>query len=355
MSAGKTPQPGNLGPGEWLRGQGPDEDIAICTRVRLARNVDGYRFSPCMTDEEARDLNAYVARQVATPEFPERLRQIEIGGLDEIERTMLMERHLISREHVAGDRARSVLVNEDESVSLMVNEEDHIRAQVFRSGFQVDDTYARAERIDNALLASLPLAFSEQFGFLTSCPTNTGTGLRVSVMLHLPGLGWINDIEKVTATAQKINLAVRGLYGEGSRALGDLYQVSNQVTLGKSEPQILADVQEAVKGFMTWERNVREALLQGEPRAKTCDRIFRAYGVLERAHIIASDEALQCLSAVRFGIRAGLIQGVTIEDLNRALLLSQPAHLQRVFQTPLQADVGDVRRASLIRSILHKG
>ncbi len=346
--------PPNFQPGEWLRGEGRDADLAICTRVRLARNIQGYCFHPVLARDESTELVDLVNRALTRTDFPERLRVVELTSLDEIERGVLMERHLISRELAASDRPRSVAVNEAESVSVMVNEEDHIRAQVFRSGFTVQETYARAEQLDDALMAAVPFAFSEEFGFLTSCPTNVGTGLRLSVMLHLPGLVWADEIDRATATVQKINLAVRGLYGEGSRALGDFYQVSNQVTLGKTEQDIARDVQAAVEKLISWEREFREALLRGDGRLRTLDRIHRAMGVLERAHILSSEEALHCLSAVRFGVHAGLIEGVDARALNIALLLSQPAHLQRVHHGPLTPNQRDERRAALVRGILQR-
>jgi protein arginine kinase len=344
--------PENFQPGEWLRGEGPDSDIALCTRVRLARNVQGYSFSTCMGDAEARELDAHVGEQLRALGPDSKLEVMDLLTLDELDRQMLMERHLISRDHATGQRPRSVAVDERESVSVMVNEEDHIRAQVFLSGYRVEEAFARAEGLDEALMQALPLAFSEEFGFLTTCPTNTGTGLRVSVMLHLPGLVWAEEIEKATNTAQKIHLAVRGLYGEGSRALGDFYQVSNQVTLGRSESQILSDVGLAVAKMVKWERRVREALLKGRPRVRTLDRIQRAMGTLERAHILTSEETLNCLSAVRFGVQQGILDTLTPSQLNRAVLLTQPAHLQRLAGDVLGPDERDEQRAGLIHRLL---
>jgi protein arginine kinase len=345
--------PESFQPGEWLRGEGPESDIAMCTRVRLARNIQGYSFSTCMDDAEAAELNHHVGEQLRgiTPEGD--LQIMDLLALDELERTMLMERHLISRDHASGLRPRSVAVDPGESISVMVNEEDHIRAQIFLSGCRVEEAFARAEDLDEALMEALPLAFSEEFGFLTTCPTNTGTGMRVSVMLHLPGLVWAEEIEKATNTAQKIHLAVRGLYGEGSRALGDFYQVSNQVTLGRSETQILQDVGLAVSKMVKWERRVREALLKGRPKVRTLDRVHRAMGTLERAHILSSEETLNCLSAVRFGVQQGLLDALTPTQLNRAVLLTQPGHLQQLAGEALGPDERDEQRAGLIRRLLH--
>lgn len=338
--------------GAWLQGNGDESDIAICTRVRFARNVKGFRFSTCMAQEEAVELTQYLQRQLTQPDFIESLSVRDVESLDDLDRRLLLERHLISRELVQADRPRFVAINESESISVMVNEEDHIRAQVFQSGHSIRGAYQRAEDLDSALMGRVPIAFSEEFGFLTACPTNTGTGLRVSVMLHLPGLVWADEIEKSTHAAQKTNMAVRGLYGEGSRATGDFYQVSNQITLGRTEDEILSDVQALVDSLLATERKVREALLVGDRRERTLDRIFRGLGTLERAHILSTEEALSCLSAVRFGIQQDLIDGIELAMVNQALLLAQPAHLQQLSSGPLAAEERDQRRATLMRKIL---
>lgn len=348
----KGDKPPEFRPGAWLQGTGPENDIAICTRVRLARNLRGFPFAPCLADQESRQLYDFVITRLAQGGLPENLAIVHLEPVDELERTVLVERHLISRELAASKRPSGVAVDADENVAIMVNEEDHLRLQVFAPGLQPGAAWRRAERLDDALLQRLPMAWSEEFGFLTSCPTNTGTGLRLSVMLHLPGLVWSEDIDKATNTAQKIHLAVRGLYGEGSRALGDFYQVSNQVTLGRDEQQIQNDVLLAVGRLVQWERDVRAALLRGSARVRTLDRVHRALGTLERAQILTSEEALGCLSAVRFGREEDLIDGFDTAAINRALLLSQPGHLQRHTREILKPEERDQRRAQLLREVL---
>ncbi len=353
MSKGRRgDKPPEFRPGAWLLGTGPEHDIAICTRARLARNLQGFRFSPCLDEAEARDLYGTIVSRLQKPGLPDALAVVDLESIDELERSVLVERHLISRELAAKTRASGVAVDPDESVAVMINEEDHLRVQVFAPGLQTEEVWRRTERLDNALIQRLPMAWSEEFGFLTSCPTNTGTGLRLSVMLHLPGLVWSEEIDKATNVAQKIHLAVRGLYGEGSRALGDFYQVSNQVTLGRDESQIQSDVFLAVGRIVQWEREVREALLRGSARTRTLDRIHRALGVLERAQILTSEEALGCLSALRFGIEEELLRDFRVADVNRALLLSQPGHLQRHTRERLQPEERDQRRAQLLREVL---
>jgi protein arginine kinase len=338
--------------GAWLAGSGQQSDIALCTRVRLARNVQGYHFSPRLADHEAKELRDFVVVRLLQAGLPEQFSIIDLDAIDELERSVLVERHLISRELAASRRPRAVAVDADESVAIMLNEEDHLRMQVFQSGLELASAFARAERLDDALIQRVPIAFSEEFGFLTACPTNAGTGLRLSVMLHLPGMVWSEDIDRATNVAQKIHMAVRGLYGEGSRALGDFYQVSNQVTLGHDERQILGDVQLAVSRLVKWEREVREALLRGAARVKTLDRIHRALGTIERAQILTSEEALGCLSALRFGIEQEVLTGFRIADVNKALLMSQPGHLQRYSQQRLSPEERDQRRAQLLREVL---
>lgn len=351
MSKRKKGDPPGFQIGEWLRGVGPESDIAICTRVRLARNLQGFHFSLCMDEREARELRDLLQKQLQQG-MPEKLAIVDLEHMDELERSLLVERHLISRELASSRRARALAVNAEESVAVMVNEEDHLRAQVFASGLQTEAAWIRAEQLDEAMMQRLPMAWSEEFGFLTSCPTNTGTGLRLSVMLHLPGLVWAEEIEKATNTLQKIHLAVRGLYGEGSRALGDFYQVSNQVTLGRPETQIQNDVFLAVSKVVQWERDVREALLRGTSRVRTLDRIHRALGTVERAQILTSEEAMGCLSALRFGAHQGILTGIELPAINRALLLSQPAHLQRFCSERMDAGERDQRRALVLREVL---
>ena len=348
----KGDKPPEFRPGTWLAGTGPESDIAICTRVRLARNLQGFPFAPCLEEAQSQKLYEFVTSRLKQSPLPEPLAVVDLQPIDELERTVLVERHLISRELAASKRPSGVAVDTDESVAIMINEEDHLRVQVFAPGLQTDAAWQRAERLDDALVQRLPMAWSEEFGFLTSCPTNTGTGLRLSVMLHLPGLVWSEDIDKVTNTAQKIHLAVRGLYGEGSRALGDFYQVSNQVTLGRDEAQIRSDVLLAVSRFVQWEREVRQALLSASARVRTLDRVHRALGTIEHAQILTSEESLGCLSALRFGLQEELVDGFEIAAINRALLLSQPGHLQRHTRELLKPEERDQRRAQLLRDVL---
>src|SRR5207237_5140199 len=221
-----------------------------------------------------------------------------VPALSPLDRQLLVERQLISRELASADGPRGVALGPHETVSLMVNEEDHLRLQVMRSGFALDEAWQDIDRVDDLLEQRVSYAFSEEFGYLTACPTNVGTGMRSSVMLHLPALVWSKQIEKVFRALQKINLVVRGLYGEGSRASGDFYQISNQVTLGKSEATALGEIREVNLQIIAYERQARAALLR-ENRQGLHDRVARAYGTLQSATMMTSEETMALLSSVR--------------------------------------------------------
>jgi len=335
---------------EWLRGAGPDEDVVLCTRVRLARNIEGYSFSARQDNEEARTLTTEVERSLR--QLARKLEWTWVS-LDEeaaLERQVLVERHLISRELGDGERARGALFDANGRASLMVNEEDHLRLQIFRSGFRMQEAWEAADEIDDQIAAILPYAYSTKFGFLTSCPTNTGTGMRISLLLHLPALVAAKEIEKATNAIQEMNMTARGLYGEGSQAVGDLFQISNQRTLGASEEEILRSLESAVQTLLRYERNQREGFLRNE--------IFvadRALGVLERAKTLTSEETLNLLSRLRLGRVLGVTDEPSMDELNLVFLLSQPGHLQKHVGQELDPAQRDVLRADLVRKILHSG
>src|SRR5437870_9743497 len=247
--------------GEWLRATGPESDIVISSRVRLARNLAAFPFTNRASAYQKAEIEGLLRDRVAKLELDPRLDYVNVPGLSPLDRQLLVERQLISRELASAEGPRGVAVGPRETVSLMVNEEDHLRLQVMRSGFSLDEAWSDIDRVDDLLEEQrLNFAFSEDFGYLTACPTNVGTGMRSSVMLHLPALVLTKQIEKVFRALQKINLAVRGLYGEGSRASGDFYQISNQVTLGKNEATILSEIREVIPQIITYERQARSTL-----------------------------------------------------------------------------------------------
>ena len=233
----------------------------------------------------------------------------------------------------------------------MINEEDHLRMQSIRSGLQLKQAFKLVDKIDTALESKLDFAFDSRLGYLTACPTNVGTGMRVSVMVHLPALVMTKEIQKVFQAMQRMGLAVRGLYGEGSQAMGDFYQISNQVTLGKSEAQILGNVKRMVPDILNYERRAREAVLK-DNRAQLHDKVSRAFGILQSARTITSEETMHLLSSVRLGVTLGLVSGVTIPDLNVLFIHTQPAHLQKLHQTSLESRDRNAARAAFLRERL---
>ncbi|MCA9059280.1 MAG: protein arginine kinase, partial [Planctomycetaceae bacterium] len=267
----------------------------MSSRVRLARNLAGFAFvSRASADARFQIVQTVGSLLSADPE--ERASGfINVESLDALDCQFLMERQLISRELARGDGPRGVVVADGERHSVMINEEDHLRLQVLHSGLSLTDCWAECDRLDDRIEAGVSYAFHPELGYLTACPTNVGTGIRVSVMLHLPALRMTKEIQKVHQAAQKINLAIRGLYGEGSQAMGDFYQISNQVTLGKSETDLIASVEEVVQHIIGWERRVRDLLLQ-DNRSELHDRIARAYGILTSARSISSEETMHLLS-----------------------------------------------------------
>jgi len=273
---------------------------------------------------------------------------LAMSDLEPLDRQLLLERHLISRELANGSGGRGVLFNRSEMLAVMVNEEDHLRIQAIRAGFQVDEAYEDIERLDERLDKQLDFAFSEEFGYLTACPTNVGTGMRASVMLHLPALVFTKQIDKVFASVTKINLAVRGFYGEGTQASGDFFQISNQITLGISERDILGLLDRVVPRIVAYEREVREHLLKKD-RIRLEDKVWRALGTLQAARTINSEETMNLLSAVRLGVNCGLLDDVKIATVNELFILTQPAHLQRLKKRELDAGERDATRAEFIR------
>ncbi|HUG93565.1 MAG TPA: protein arginine kinase [Planctomycetaceae bacterium] len=340
--------------GEWLRGNGPESDIVISSRVRLARNLAQFPF-PNRADDSARAEVEHGLREALEGlKISGGLSYVNVRTLTELDRQFLVERQLISREHAETHGARGVGIGGEENMSLMVNEEDHLRMQVLHSGFALDDCWSQIDRVDDAIEDQVTYAFSERLGYLTACPTNVGTGIRVSVMLHLPALVITKEIAKVFQALQKISLAVRGLYGEGSQAMGDFYQISNQVTLGKSEQQIISELKDVVPNIIAYERRVRNALAK-ENRQSLHDQVSRAYGILKNAQTISSEETMHLLSSVRMGINLGLIDDLEIPTVNELFIHTQPAHLQKLRKQHLESAERNVARASYLRFRLSGG
>lgn len=335
--------------GEWLKGSGPDSDIVISSRVRLARNLSQYPFLTRANEQQRAEIHEAIRRALAKVGLGENGHlYIDLDQTNELTNRFLLERHLISRELANGSGDRGVLFNRSEMLAVMVNEEDHLRIQAIRAGFQIREAHADIQWIDDQLDQDLKFAYSEEFGYLTACPTNVGTGMRASVMFHLPALVLTKQIDKVFASVTKINLAVRGFYGEGTQASGDFYQISNQVTLGVSEEDVLELLIRVVPKIVTYEREVRDHLV-AKDRLRLEDKVWRAYGVLQAARSISSEETMDLLSAVRLGVNLGLLGNVDISTVNELFILTQPAHLQRLEKRDLDPNERDATRAEFIR------
>src|SRR5438128_2170877 len=339
--------------GEWLRGTGPESDIVDSSRIRLARNLAAFPFTNRANAHQKGEIEALLRERIAKLELDPTLSYLNVPALSPLDRQLLVERQLISRELAVAEGPRGVAVGPHETVSLLINEEDQLRLQVMRSGFALDEAWQDIDRVDDLLEARLSYAFSEEFGYLTACPTNVGTGMRSSVMLHLPALVWSKQIEKVFRALQKINLAVRGLYGEGSRASGDFYQISNQVTLGKSEATILQEIREVIPEIIKYERHARNTLIK-ENRQAVQDRVSRAFGTLCSATMMTSEETMDLLSSVRIGIHLGLLDDINIPTVNELFLNTQPAHLQKLMGHTLDGEERNAARARYLRTRLRE-
>jgi protein arginine kinase len=342
--------------GEWLRGTGPESDVVVSSRIRLARNLADFPFTNRASPMQKGEIEALIRERLAKINGvgEGQLQYLQVHNLNALEREFLRERQLISREHVGAEGPRGVAFEKRETRSLMVNEEDHLRLQVLRSGFVLDEAWEDSDKLDDLIEERVAYAYSEEFGYLTACPTNVGTGMRSSVMLHLPALHYTKQLEKVFRALQKINLAVRGLYGEGTRASGDFYQISNQVTLGKSEQTILREIKEVIPQIITYERVARQALLS-ENKMMVADKVARAYGTLRAATMMTTEETMELLSTVRLGIQLNLIEDLKMAAVNELFLQTQPAHLQRLRGAALEGDERNIARAAYLRQKLTNG
>jgi len=337
--------------GEWLKGQGPMSDIVISSRVRLARNLAHHRFPLSAPEEEKEEVETAVQGALDQTESGGDLNTLALDRMSDLDRRFLVERHLISREHEEAEGSRSVSVRGDETVSVMINEEDHLRLQALKSGLQLEDAWGLVDGLDNELGAQVQYAYDETLGYLTACPTNVGTGLRASVMVHLPALVMTRHIEKAFRAIAKLNLAVRGLYGEGTEAHGDFYQISNQITVGRSEADILEDLRSVIDQVVAYESSDRALLLKKQP-TKLEDRVWRSHAILSSARIISSEEVMKHLSSIRLGMHLQILRDIDTPALNAMFIRSQPAHLQKLEGKELAAGERDIARAGLIRRLM---
>ncbi|MBS4210511.1 protein arginine kinase [Bacillus sp. FJAT-50079] len=337
----------------WMCGDGPDSDIILSSRIRLARNFRDYKFPTVFTNEEAKEIINKVNDLVESNAFEQYgpMEFLQIEELKSLQKRVLVEKHLISPRLADHASHSAVLLSENEDISIMINEEDHIRIQCLFPGLQIKEALERASEIDDILEKHADYAFEEDLGYLTSCPTNVGTGLRASVMVHLPALILTRQMNRIIPAINQLGLVVRGIYGEGSEALGNIFQISNQITLGKSEEDIVNDLSSVVQQIIAQERSAREALVKTS-NIQLEDRVFRSYGILTNSRIIETKEASECLSDVRLGIDAGYIKHLSKNILNELMILTQPGFLQQYAGGPLRPAERDIKRATFIRERL---
>ena len=340
---------------DWMDADGPEADIVLSTRVRLARNLRDHRFGlrAEVTDREA------VLQEVRAAAEHTSLRDgrvLQMGRLSGAARRLLLERHLVSKELIGQESDRppahaALLLAPHESLGIMVNEEDHLRLQNLVSGFRLRDAWREVDQLDEQLASRLRFAYHAEFGYLTSCPTNVGTGLRASVLVHLPGLVLTQEIGKVLQGIAAVGLTFRGLYGEGSEVVGNFFQISNQTTLGKSEDDLIDQLQRIVQQVVQYEQQARAVLVRDAPTVIE-DKVWRAYGLLRYAHSIGFDEVMNLLSGVRLGVGLKLIPGLSVFTLNQIMIFTQSAHLEQMAGAPLNGDEADSYRAGYIRRVL---
>lgn len=338
---------------EWLKGSGPHSDIVISSRIRLARNLDDIPFPHWANKKQGEGVLKTIEEAARNIDYLKKATLFKLADLDGLQRQFLVERHLMSYEHAKASNHRAVLIDENEILAIMINEEDHLRMQVMQSGLNLFAAWDIINQIDDALSKELSFAFSADWGYLAACPTNTGTGMRGSVMLHLPALVMTRQIDRVLTAIAKLSFTTRGLYGEGTQASGNFFQISNQVSLGHSEVEIIENISGLIRQIIEQEEQARHALLSRN-KATVEDRINRSFGILKSAHIISSQETIELLSMVRLGCDLGMIGEIDRRTINELFIITQPAHLQKLENKRLTAAERDVKRAELIRERLIK-
>lgn len=332
----------------WLLDGGDCSKIVLSSRVRIARNL---KVIPFVNRAGEGELSQVLEKVINASRYAPSLKDaifFDVSSLSDLDCQLLVERHLISPNFALTEHTRGLIVCEDESISIMINEEDHLRIQVIRSGLQAESAWDEAYRAERELSSYLEYSSSEELGYLTACITNVGTGLRVSVLIHLPGLALTRDIESVLRGLGQLNLAVRGFYGEGTEVAGNLFQISNQVTLGQSEEEITAEIDMIIRHIVRYEEYAREKLLD-DAKSQIEDKVWRSYGILENARMLTAQEFMNLFSAVRLGCDMGIIPDIDPKAFNELIVLKQPSHLQKLAGRELSADERDILRARTVR------
>ncbi len=338
----------------WLESRGNSPEIAISSRIRVARNLNRIPFPQKASRQEQKESFEKIRAVCEEIAYFKGAPILDLQEFDGVDRQFLLERHLISYEHSRGNGVRGLVIGDKELLSLMINEEDHVRLQGMQPGLQLEQAWDILKRIDEEMNKRLDYAFSSEVGYLTACPTNTGTGMRASVLMHLPALVMNEEINKVLQALNKIGMVARGLYGEGTKVMGDLFQISNQVTLGPNEEGIIDNLERVVKQVIDYEIKGRNALSK-ENKGKVMDTIYRAYGVLINARQISFAETMELLSKVRLGVYFDLELDTELDTLNELMILTQPAHVQESVGKELSPSRRDFIRAEMIREKLKTG
>ncbi|HEY1111290.1 MAG TPA: protein arginine kinase [Opitutaceae bacterium] len=323
--------------------------IVLMTRVRLARNLTGHSFPGWAKAAQREDILGKCREALSGTTQLKKGLNVSIGDLGELERQILVERHLISRELSGAKGGAGVVINKDQTFSVMINEEDHLRIQVLRAGFNLKKAWNAIDDLDSTLEEHLDFAFSPTLGYLTACPTNLGTGMRASAMMHLPALVISNQMEKVVRAVNQLGMVVRGLFGEGSDASGSIFQISNQTTLGESEEEIIKRLSSVLQSIVEHELNAREKLIEADA-SKLLDKIGRAYGILQNSHVLSSSEAMNLLSLIRLGVDLGAFPDTSRCVIDRLFIEAQPGHLQHAQKGEFEAGQRDLLRALRLRS-----
>lgn len=336
----------------WYFDIGPESDVVVSSRIRLARNFKNFPFPSRMNREQALEVIQATKQAILGNERVKHdYLYLGMDDITDIDKQALMEKHLISSELAASNKISGLIVSRDEKVSIMINEEDHLRIQCLYSGMQMDAAWELCDQIDSILAESIDVAFDMDYGYLTCCPTNLGTGIRASVLLHLPALSMTGYITNILSACAKIGISIRGFYGEHSQAEGNMYQISNQITLGNNESDIISNVINISMQIIDRERNLRNELYK-QNMYRFEDKVFRSLGILSNSRIITSEECLKLLSDVKLGVDMGIIKDIDRKVLNEILLFIQPANLQKLSGKPLSPDERDIKRAEIVRKRL---
>lgn len=329
-----------------------DSDVVVSVRIRVARNLAGFPFTGRASDAQRQEVLQMITRAPLGGAFPDGLAWVNMNQASLQERQLLVERHLVSKHFAESALPRALGLGHNEELGVMVNEEDHLRIQSILPGFRLDEAFALARSFDQALEETVDFAFHQRWGYLTACPTNVGCGIRLGAMLHLPALRYSGEIERVKRAAKDLHLAVRGYYGEGTDAIGNFYQVSNQVTLGTSEEELLQHFRdEVIPKLVDYERTARHMLLD-KNRPLVEDKVYRARATLKVARLLGAEEATKLLSTLRFGIATGLLHNLSLERVEQLLLQVQPAHLAQLDPFAAEEEMGRLSRANLVRRSL---